>query len=168
MFLWLVRRGDCSFHACNQRGPAAVQPLDGRPSANYRDAACGAFGNVTRTREDARAVWTRGRLDDAAAGVARTRERRAARGPRGAARARAVVPPLGHGLKLACAGLVAGLASALVLTRLMETMLFAVRPNDPVTLAGVAALIAAVAAAASPIPALRATRVDPLVALKHE
>lgn len=75
---------------------------------------------------------------------------------------------MGDGLKLACAGLVAGLAGALVLTRLMETLLFAVRPNDPVTLAGVAALIAAVAAAASLIPALRATRVDPLVALKDE
>jgi predicted permease len=75
---------------------------------------------------------------------------------------------MGHGLKLACAGLVAGLAGALVLTRLMETLLFAVRPNDPATLAGVAALIAAVAAAASLIPAFRATRVDPLVALKDE
>ncbi len=75
---------------------------------------------------------------------------------------------MGHGLKLAGAGLVAGLAGALVLTRLMETLLFAVRPNDPVTLAGVAALIAAVAAAASLIPALRATRVDPLVALRDE
>jgi ABC-type lipoprotein release transport system permease subunit len=63
---------------------------------------------------------------------------------------------------------VAGLAGALVLTRLMETLLFAVRPNDPVTLAGVAALIAAEAAAASLIPAFRATRVDPLVALKDE
>jgi len=75
---------------------------------------------------------------------------------------------MGDGLKLACAGLVVGLAGALVLTRLMETLLFAVRPNDPVTLAGVAALITAVAAAASLIPAFRATRVDPLVALKDE
>lgn len=75
---------------------------------------------------------------------------------------------MGHGLKLACVGLVAGIAGALVLTRLMETLLFAVRPNDPATLAGVAALIAAVAAAASLIPAFRATRVDPLVALKDE
>jgi putative ABC transport system permease protein len=75
---------------------------------------------------------------------------------------------MGYGLKPACAGLVAGLAGALVLTRLMETLLFAVRPTDPATLAGVAALIAAVAAAASLIPALRATHVDPLVALKDE
>jgi putative ABC transport system permease protein len=63
---------------------------------------------------------------------------------------------------------VAGVAAALVLTRLMKTLLFAVRPNDPATLAGVAALMVAVAAAASVIPAFRATRVDPLVALKDE
>jgi hypothetical protein len=47
---------------------------------------------------------------------------------------------------------VAGVAAALALTRLMETLLFAVRPNDPATLAGVAALMVAVAAAASVIP----------------
>jgi predicted permease len=75
---------------------------------------------------------------------------------------------MGHGLKLTAVGLIAGLAAALVLTRLMETLLFDVRPNDPATLAGVAALITAVAGAASLIPAFRATRVDPLVALKDE
>jgi ABC-type antimicrobial peptide transport system permease subunit len=75
---------------------------------------------------------------------------------------------MGHGLKLACLGVVSGVAAALVLTRLMETLLFAVRPNDPATLAGVAALMVAVAAAASVIPAFRATRVDPLVTLKDE
>jgi putative ABC transport system permease protein len=50
----------------------------------------------------------------------------------------------------------------------METLLFNVRPNDPATLAGVAALITAVAAAASLVPAFHATRVDPIVALKDE
>ena len=63
---------------------------------------------------------------------------------------------------------VAGLAAALVLTRLMETLLFEVRPNDPATLAGVAGLIIAVAAAASLVPAFRATHVDPIVVLKDE
>jgi putative ABC transport system permease protein len=50
----------------------------------------------------------------------------------------------------------------------METLLFEVRPNDPAKLAGVTALITAVAAAASLVPAFRATRVDPIVALKDE
>ena len=75
---------------------------------------------------------------------------------------------MAHGLTLALIGLAAGLAAALVLTRLMEALLFGVRPNDPATLAGVAVLITAVAAAASLIPAFRATRVDPIVALRDE
>jgi len=73
-----------------------------------------------------------------------------------------------HGLTLALIGLVAGLLAALVLTRLMKALLFEVSPNDPGTLAGVAALITLVAAAASLVPAVRATRVDPIVALRDE
>ncbi len=86
----------------------------------------------------------------------------------GAERALVLRTVLGQGLKLTCVGLIAGFAAALVLTRLMETLLFGVRPSDPATLAGVAALITAVAAAASLGPAVRATRVDPIVALKDE
>jgi predicted permease len=86
----------------------------------------------------------------------------------GAERALVLRTILGYGLKVACVGLAAGIAGSLVLTRLMETLLFEVRPNDPATLAGVAALIAAVATAASLIPAIRATRVDPMVALKDD
>ena len=62
----------------------------------------------------------------------------------------------------------AGLVGTLVLTRMMETLLFEVPPNDPATLASVAALITAVAVVASLVPACRATRVNPLVALKDE
>jgi hypothetical protein len=86
----------------------------------------------------------------------------------GAERSTVLRAVLGHGLKLTCVGLVAGLAAALALTRWMQTLLFEVRPNDPATLASVAALITAVAATASLIPAVRATRVDPIVALKDE
>ena len=86
----------------------------------------------------------------------------------GAGRETVLRSVMAHGLTLAFIGLAAGLAAALVLTRLMETLLFEVKPNDPATLAGVAVVITAVAAAASLVPAFRATRVDPIVALKEE
>jgi ABC-type antimicrobial peptide transport system permease subunit len=86
----------------------------------------------------------------------------------GAGRETVLRSVMGQGLTLALIGLAAGLAAALVLTRLMEALLFEVRPNDPATLAGVAVLITAVAAAASLVPAFRATRVDPIVALRDE
>jgi predicted lysophospholipase L1 biosynthesis ABC-type transport system permease subunit len=86
----------------------------------------------------------------------------------GAERAIVLGTVMAHGLKLTGLGLVTGLAAALGLTRLMTTLLFEVRPNDPATLAGVAAVITVVAAVASLVPALRATRVDPMLALRDE
>ncbi len=86
----------------------------------------------------------------------------------GAERALVLRSVMGQSLQLTCVGLVAGLTCALVLTKLMETLLFGVRASDPTTLAAVAALIIVVAAAASLVPAVRATRVDPLVALRGE
>ncbi len=73
-----------------------------------------------------------------------------------------------HGLWLAAVGLLLGLVGAAAVTRLMQTLLFNVRPADPVTMASVAAVIAAVALVACYVPARRATRVDPLVALRAE
>jgi len=75
---------------------------------------------------------------------------------------------LRHGLVLAGAGLVTGLAAAAALTRLMARLLHGVRPLDPLTFALVTALLALVAAAASYVPARRATRVDPIRALRVE
>ncbi len=75
---------------------------------------------------------------------------------------------MAHGLTLALIGLAAGLGAALMLTRLMTSLLFEVSPNDPATLAGVAALMIVVAAGASLAPAVRATRVDPIVALRDD
>ena len=75
---------------------------------------------------------------------------------------------IAHGLTLTLVGLALGLAATIVVTRLIETLLFEVSPTDPATLGSVAALIAVVAAAASLIPAVRATRVDPIVALRDE
>jgi predicted permease len=86
----------------------------------------------------------------------------------GAGRETVLHSVMAHGLTLTLIGLVTGLAAALMLTRLMEALLFEVRPNDPATLVGVAVLIAAVAAAASLVPAFRATRVDPIAALREE
>ncbi len=75
---------------------------------------------------------------------------------------------LGDGAKLACFGIASGIAGALALTRLMASLLFEVKPTDPATFAGVAILLALVALAACYIPARRAMRVDPMVALRYE
>jgi putative ABC transport system permease protein len=73
-----------------------------------------------------------------------------------------------QGLALAAAGLVLGLAGAFAATRLLTSFLFEVKSGDPLTYLGVAALLAAVAMAASYLPARRATKIDPLDALRQE
>ncbi|HTV58165.1 MAG TPA: ABC transporter permease [Verrucomicrobiae bacterium] len=75
---------------------------------------------------------------------------------------------LGQGAKMALIGVGAGLAGSLALTRLMARMLFGVSPYDPLTFFGVACLLVLVALAACYIPARRAMRVDPMVALRYE
>lgn len=75
---------------------------------------------------------------------------------------------IGRGMAVIFVGLALGIAGALALTRLISTMLFGVKPADPLTYAAVAILLAAVALAACYFPARRATEVDPLSALRHE
>jgi putative ABC transport system permease protein len=65
-------------------------------------------------------------------------------------------------------GIVVGIAAALALARLIASLLYGVRPSDPLTLVTVAFLLTAVATAASLLPARRATRVDPMIALRCE
>jgi predicted permease len=86
----------------------------------------------------------------------------------GARRGDVVAMILRKGLILAALGVAAGTLAALALTRVMSGLLYGVSASDPLTYAGVAGLLALVALAACLIPARRASRVDPMVALRYE
>ena len=75
---------------------------------------------------------------------------------------------LGQGLRTIAAGVVIGIAGALVLTRTVRSLLFGVTATDPVTFGGVTLMLVAVALLACYIPARRAASVDPMIALRHE
>jgi len=75
---------------------------------------------------------------------------------------------LGEGALIVVAGVGAGLFGSVMLTRFLQTMLFEIKPTDPVTFTALTILLAGVALMASFIPARRASRIDPLVALRHE
>ena len=75
---------------------------------------------------------------------------------------------VGEGARMAAFGVVIGIAASLAITRLMSSLLFGVSATDPLTFVGVAALLSAVALLASYLPARRAMRVDPMVALRYE
>ena len=90
---------------------------------------------------------------------------RMALGARRGAIARMVVR---QGMAVALVGIATGMAASLGLTRLMASLLFEVKADDPATFAAVAMGLTAAALAASWLPALRAARVDPLVALRYE
>ena len=75
---------------------------------------------------------------------------------------------LGESMKMTLIGIFIGLLAALGLTRLMANLLFGVSATDPLTFVGVGVILAIVAMAACYLPARRAMRVDPIVALRYE
>jgi len=75
---------------------------------------------------------------------------------------------LGHGVRLAVIGIATGALVSVVVTRYLQSLLYEVKPNDPVTFAAIAALILCVALAASYLPTRRAMDVEPMVALRHD
>jgi len=75
---------------------------------------------------------------------------------------------VGYGMRLVLAGIVIGLIAAIALTRVMATLLFGVTATDPTTFTLISLLLVAVAVIASYIPARRATRVNPIIALRYE
>ncbi len=75
---------------------------------------------------------------------------------------------LGHGVILASLGIIVGLGASVAVTRLLTAMLFRVKPIDPLTFAAVAVALGAVTVAASYVPARRASRIDPMTALREE
>jgi putative ABC transport system permease protein len=86
----------------------------------------------------------------------------------GAGRGQVLWMVLRQGFVMTAAGIAIGIAGTLALTRLIADFLYGVKPGDPLTLAAVCVVMAVVALAACAIPALRATRVDPSIALRYE
>jgi ABC-type antimicrobial peptide transport system permease subunit len=86
----------------------------------------------------------------------------------GAQRSEVLRLVIGQGVRLAVAGLVLGLLASLALTRVLATLLFGVSPYDPLTYGGVSLGLMAIAIVACYVPARRATRVDPIIALRYE
>ena len=86
----------------------------------------------------------------------------------GAQRADLLWMVVNNGLKLALLGIALGIGGGFLVAKMIASLLFGVSPTDIPTFAGVGAALCGVALAASYIPALRATRVDPMVALRYE
>ena len=86
----------------------------------------------------------------------------------GAGRSDVLALVMRRAVALTATGIAIGLAAAFAVTRMLGSLLFEIDPHDPLTFGGIAVLLALIALAASYVPAYRATRVDPVVALRYE
>jgi ABC-type antimicrobial peptide transport system permease subunit len=86
----------------------------------------------------------------------------------GARRADVLQMTVKQGLKLVGAGMMLGLVAAFLLTRVLASLLYGISATDPITFVGISLVLLAVAILASYIPALRATKVDPIIALRAQ
>jgi putative ABC transport system permease protein len=100
--------------------------------------------------------------------VTRRRNEMAIRVTMGARSANILWMVIGEGIRLSAAGIVLGLGGAVALARLMQSLLYEVSPTDPLTLGSGTILLLTVALVSCYIPARRATRTDPMAALRHE
>jgi len=86
----------------------------------------------------------------------------------GAQRGDVLKMTVNQGLKLVSIGMMVGLAAAFLLTRVLASLLFGISATDPITFLGISFVLLAVAILASYLPALRATKVDPIIALRAQ
>jgi ABC-type antimicrobial peptide transport system permease subunit len=86
----------------------------------------------------------------------------------GAQRSNVLKLVIWQGFKLVLVGVAVGLAAAFVLTRVMESLLFGISATDPATFVAIPVVLVAAATLASYLPARRATKIDPIVALRYE
>jgi ABC-type antimicrobial peptide transport system permease subunit len=86
----------------------------------------------------------------------------------GARRADVLQMTVGQGLKLVSVGMMLGLIAAFLLTRVLASLLYGISATDPLTFIGISLVLLAVAILASYVPALRATKVDPIIALRAQ
>ena len=130
-----------------------------------RTAATSGVGFRHLVRKDATTAGVYGVMSYAAA------QRQAEMGVRialGASRADVLSILVGSGARLAAIGLACGLVIALVAGRLIESMLYEIRPGDPLAIGGAVLMLSGAALLAALIPALRASRIDPAIALREE
>jgi len=100
--------------------------------------------------------------------VAQRRREIAVRIALGASRSQVLELVLRDGLRLTLTGLALGIIGALALVHLLSSMLYGIRPTDPLTFVGMSIFLGAIALLASCVPARRAAKVDPMVALRYE